>query len=153
MMFPNAPYFNDEDAAQTFMEQHVWPDGAVCPHCGSSGHIGPLRLAAQRARGRAYKCYDCRKPFTVRIGSIFEASHLPMHLWLRAIYLVGRPGGTRGVDLQRALGVTPKTATALAHRIREAMLRTGLTVGGAPPELGFAPGPSRAEFRGGGDAG
>jgi transposase-like protein len=76
-----------------------------------------------------YKCYGCRKPFTVRIGSIFEASHLPLHLWLRAIYLVGMPGGTRTAELQRALGVTPKTATALTHRIRDAMLRGGLTIG------------------------
>lgn len=152
MIFPDAPFFNDEDAAQSFMERHIWPDGAVCPHCGCSGRIRPLRLASQRARGRAYKCYDCRKPFTIRIGSIFEASHLPVHLWLRAIYLVGRPGGTRGVDLQRALGVTPKTATALAHRIREAMLRTGLTADGASWEFGFMPGPSPSEFQGGRDA-
>lgn len=126
MIFPRAPIFNDEDAARNFVERHVWPDGAVCPHCGASGHTGPLRVHG-RTRGNTYKCYDCRKPFTVRIGSILEASRLPLHLWLRAIYLVGMPGGIRPAELQRALGVTPKTAAALTSRIRDALLRSGLT--------------------------
>jgi transposase-like protein len=134
MIFPSAPIFNDEHAAHRFIEQHVWPDGALCPHCGSSGHVGRLNVNRNGARATTYKCYDCRKPFTVRIGTIFEASHLPMHLWLRAIYLVGLPGGTRPVDLQRALGVTPKTAAAIAQRIRGAMLQTGLTLGGVRPD-------------------
>jgi hypothetical protein len=69
-----------------------------------------------------YKCYKCRKPFTVKVGTIFESSHVPMNLWLQAIYLLcASKKGISSQQLHRTLGVTLKTAWFMSHRIREAM--------------------------------
>jgi transposase-like protein len=79
-------------------------------------------MAGKSTRKGTYKCYQCRKPFTVRIGTIFEASHLPLHVWLQAIYLVAFGDDRVSVsDLRQTLGVAPKTAALLAHRIRRAI--------------------------------
>src|SRR6185437_5179596 len=75
-----------------------------------------------------YKCYQCRKPFTVRMGTIFESSHVPLHIWLQAMYLIaGSKKGISSNQLHRTLGVTLKTAWFLSHRIREAMREGDLT--------------------------
>ncbi|MGA2894082.1 MAG: transposase, partial [Xanthobacteraceae bacterium] len=74
----NAPQFQDEKAAFAYVEARLWPNGPVCPHCTGTERIG--RLEGKTTRAGLHKCYACRKPFTVRIGTIFEDSHVPLHL-------------------------------------------------------------------------
>ena len=73
-----APHFHDEQAAYDWVEARVWPQGRVCPHCGVVNRSG--KLAGKSTRIGTYKCYECRKPFTVKIGTIFEASHVKLHV-------------------------------------------------------------------------
>ena len=114
------PEFHDEEAAYAYVEARVWPHGATCPKCGERDRVGKMGGASTRIG--TYKCYQCRKPFTVKIGTIFEASHVPMHLWLQAIYLMcASKKGISSNQLHRTLGVTLKTAWFMSHRIREAM--------------------------------
>ncbi|HET7083148.1 MAG TPA: IS1595 family transposase [Rhizomicrobium sp.] len=113
-------HFHSETAAYAFVEALVWPDGRVCPHCGVLGESGPLK--GKSTRIGVYKCYACRKPFTVKVGTIFESSHVKLHLWLQAIFLLSSSKkGISSNQLHRTLGITLKSAWFLAHRIREAM--------------------------------
>jgi transposase-like protein len=82
----SAPHFQNEAAAFAYVEARLWPNGPVCHHCGETERIG--RLQGKTTRPGLYKCYACRKPFTVRMGTIFESSHLPLHLWLQIIHLM-----------------------------------------------------------------
>lgn len=82
----SATYFHNEEAAYRFVEARVWPSGPVCPHCG--GVERNRRMQGKSTRIGVYKRYDCRKPFTVKIGTILEARHIPMRVWLQAIFLV-----------------------------------------------------------------
>lgn len=75
------PEFQDEQAAYANVEVRIWANGRVCPHCGVVDKSG--KLGGKSTRTGTYKCYACRKPFTVKIGTIFEASHVQMNLWLR----------------------------------------------------------------------
>src|SRR4026209_312969 len=116
----SAPHFHNEAAAFAFVEQRVWPEGPACPHCGGVERIS--KMQGKSTRQGLYKCYQCRKPFTVRIGTIFESSHVPHHIWLQAMYLIaGSKKGISSNQLHRTLGVTLKTAWFMSHRIREAM--------------------------------
>lgn len=114
------PHFHNEEAAYAFVEARVWPNGPVCPHCGCVERIGKMGGASTRIG--AYKCYNCRKPFTVKIGTIFESSHIAMRLWLQAIFLIASSKkGISSNQLHRTLGITLKSAWFMSHRIREAM--------------------------------
>lgn len=116
----SAKHFHDEEAAYAYVEARVWPNGPVCPKCGGVDRLG--KMGGKSTRIGTYKCYQCRKPFTVKIGTIFEASHVPLHIWLQAIYLIaGSKKGISSNQLHRTLGVTLKTAWFMSHRIREAM--------------------------------
>ena len=116
----SAPHFHDEQAAFDYVEARVWPDGPVCPHCGGVERIG--LMGGKSTRIGLYKCYQCRKPFTVRIGTIFESSHVALNIWLQAMYLIaGSKKGISSNQLHRTLGVTLKTAWFMSHRIRAAM--------------------------------
>jgi transposase-like protein len=117
--------FHNEQAAFDYVEAQLWPKGPVCPHCGATGDkIG--RLTGKTTRAGLRKCYACRKPFTVRIGTIFEDSHLPLRLWLQAIHLLcSSKKGISTRQLQRTLGCGMKTAWHLGHRIRFAMAPDG----------------------------
>ena len=116
----SAKHFHDEDAAFAYVEARIWPNGPVCPHCGGVERIS--KMQGKSTRKGLYKCYQCRKPFTVRMGTLFESSHVPLHLWLQAMYLIaGSKKGISSNQLHRVLGVTLKTAWFLSHRIREAM--------------------------------
>jgi transposase-like protein len=116
----SAKHFHNEEAAYAYVEARIWPEGPVCPHCGGVERLG--KLGGKSTRIGTYKCYQCRKPFTVKIGTIFEASHVPLHIWLQAIYLIaGSKKGISSNQLHRTLGVTLKTAWFMSHRIREAM--------------------------------
>ena len=120
----SAPHFHNEEAAYKFVEARIWPRGPVCPHCGGVERNRPL--AGKSTRIGVYKCYDCRKPFTVKVGTIFESSHIPLRLWLQAIFLVASSKkGISSTQLHRTLGVTLKSAWFMSHRIREAMKTEG----------------------------
>ena len=121
----SATHFHNEEAAYAYVEERLWPQGAVCPHCGGMDRVG--KLAGKTTRAGLWKCYECRKPFTVKIGTIFEDSKVPMRLWLQAMYLIaGSKKGISSNQLHRILGVTLKTAWFMSHRIREAMRTGGL---------------------------
>lgn len=121
-------YFHDEESAYEFVEARIWQNGKVCPHCGGLDRIN--KLEGKSTRIGVYKCYSCRKPFTVKVGTIFEDSHVKLHLWLQAIYLMcASKKGISSNQLHRTLNVTLKTAWFMAHRIREAMAPHG----GVPP--------------------
>jgi transposase-like protein len=126
-----AKAFQDETAAYAWVEARVWPEGPICPHCGGTDRIG--KLQGKSTRPGVYKCYQCRKPFTVKVGTVFEDSHVPMRFWLQAMYLLcSSKKGISSNQLHRTLGVTLKTAWFMAHRIREAMRVTGVEpMGGA----------------------
>jgi transposase-like protein len=116
----NQKHFHSEAAAYAFVEAHVWPDGRVCPHCGVVDESGPLKGGSTRIG--VYKCYACRKPFTVKVGTIFESSHVKLHVWLQAIFLLSSSKkGISSNQLARTLEITLKSAWFLSHRIREAM--------------------------------
>jgi len=126
----SAAHFHNEDAAYGFVEARLWPQGPVCPHCGATDeHAG--RLRGKTNRPGLYKCYACRKPFTVKIGTVFESSHVPMRVWLQAIYLfVSSKKGISTRQLQRTFNCGLKTAWFLGHRIREAMADLGIEIPG-----------------------
>jgi transposase-like protein len=117
----SAPHFKSEEAAFAYVEAALWPQGPVCPHCGTMGDkIG--RLNGKTTRVGLHKCYECDKPFTVRMGTIFESSHLPLHLWLQVIHLFcASKKGIATRQIQRMLNCSMKTAWFLGHRIREVM--------------------------------
>lgn len=116
----SADHFHNEEAAYQYVEARLWPNGPICPHCGGSDRIG--RLEGKTTRPGLRKCYACRKPFTVKMGTIFEDSHAPLRLWLQAVYLMcSSKKGISTRQLQRTLGVGMKTAWFMSHRIRLAM--------------------------------
>lgn len=116
----SAAHLQDEEAAFAYVEKQLWPNGPVCPHCLETKRIG--RLNGKTTRPGLRKCYACKKPFTVRQGSIFEGSHLPLHLWLQIIHLfAASKKGISTRQIQRILNCSMKTAWFLGHRIREAM--------------------------------
>lgn len=117
------PYFHDEEAAFRFVEGLIWSSGPVCPKCGGVDRISAIKANPEkRVRYGLKKCGQCKSQFTVRMGTIFEESKLPLHKWLQAIYLMcSSKKGISAKQLERTLEVTYKTAWFLAHRIREAM--------------------------------
>ena len=117
------PYFHDEEAAFSFVEGLIWSNGPVCPKCGGVDRISAIKANPEkRVRYGLKKCGQCKSQFTVRMGTIFEESKLPLHKWLQAIYLMcSSKKGISAKQLERTLEVTYKTAWFLAHRIREAM--------------------------------
>jgi len=127
----SAPYMHNEAAAFEHVEAMLWPEGPVCPKCGSAGEhyvLNGVRSKPSKKNPKGVerfglkKCVDCNKQFTVRIGTIFESSHVKLHIWLQAIYLMATSKkGISSNQLHRTLGITLKTAWFLSHRIREAM--------------------------------
>ena len=120
-------HFHDETAAYAFVEARVWANGVTCPHCGNADADKIGKLAGKSTRIGVRKCYTCRKPFTVKVGTIFESSHVALRLWLPASYrIASSKKGISSQQLHRTLGVTLKTAWFMGHRIREAMRAGGL---------------------------
>lgn len=116
----DAEHFKNEAAAFAYVEAALWPNGPECPFCGERARVS--RMKGQTTRAGLCKCYACRKPFTVRMGTIFESSHLPLHLWLQVIHLMcASKKGISTRQIQRMLVCSMKTAWHLTHRIREAM--------------------------------
>ncbi|WP_370033704.1 IS1595 family transposase [Qipengyuania mesophila] len=125
-----APRFQNEDAAREHLEGLHWPDGPVCPHCGSGNakRLPPQRGRKTKAhpegviRKGVVQCNLCRKQYTVTVGTVFESSKVPLNKWLLANHLLcASKKGISGHQMARMLGVTYKTAWFMMHRIREAM--------------------------------
>ena len=117
--------FHNEALAYEFVEKLLWPEGPICPHCGGFDRIS--KMQGKSTRIGAYKCYQCRKPFTVKVGTIFESSHVPLRHWLQAMFLLASSKkGISANQLSRTLGCTLKTGWFIGHRIREAMRDLGI---------------------------
>ncbi len=115
------PAFHDENKARAFLEAQRWPDGPFCPFCGQFETVKGLPPKGSMGKGW-YHCRECRKKFTVRVGTLYERSHVPLHKWLMATHLMcASKKGISSHQLHRMLGVTYKTAWFMSHRIREAM--------------------------------
>lgn len=129
------PYFHDEAAAFAHLESIVWANGVTCPHCGSmSGRHYDLRKTRMGLR----KCSDCRKQFTVKVGTVFESAHIPLHKMLQAVYLMcASKKGVSAHQMHRVLEITYKSAWFLCHRIREAMRAGDLAPMGGPGTSGI----------------
>jgi len=125
----SAPYFHDADAAREELERTLWPNGPVCPRCGGMERI----TVVKGGRAGLYRCGPCKRQFTVTVGTVFESSHVPLNLWLQAVYLMcSSKKGISSHQLMRTLGVQYKTAWFMTHRIREAMKAGNLPpIGGA----------------------
>ncbi len=124
-MVPNVelshPMFSDENEARKHIESVRWPNGPVCPYCGQIGDV--VKALGGKSHGAGwYHCGDCRKLFTVRVGSVMERSHIALHKWMQAFRLyVSSKKGFSAHQLHRSLGITYRSAWFMAHRIREAM--------------------------------
>ncbi len=125
-----AKHFSDEDNARELLERLRWPDGVACPHCDAFGayKIEAKKSSKSGARKGLWKCANCREQFTVTVGTIFEASRIPLSKWLLGIHLMcSSKKGISALQLQRNLGIkTYKTAWFMAHRIRYAMSQQSL---------------------------
>lgn len=131
MSILSRPEFHNEEKAYEYVEARVWPQGATCPKCGERERVS--KMGGKSTRIGTYKCYKCRKPFTVKVGTIFESSHVPMCIWLQAIFLMcASKKGISSNQLHRTLGVTLKTAWFMSHRIREAMRSGDFDIMGGP---------------------
>ena len=129
----SAPHFHDEAAAFAEVERLLWPEGPVCPHCGSlSGKHYDLR----KTRIGLRKCSDCRKQFTVKVGTVFECAKIPLNKMLQAVYLLcASKKGCSSHQIHRTLGITYKSAWFLTHRIREALRSGDLSPMGGEGEI------------------
>lgn len=106
--------FPDQEAARTYLESRLWPNGCRCPVCGLGERI------TERAGGY-YRCNQCKEDFTVRTGTIFERSHVPLHKWLYAMYLlITARKGISSLQLSKEIGITQKSAWFVLQRLREA---------------------------------
>src|SRR6185312_7967348 len=124
----NAEKFHNEEAARKFLESVRWPEGPVCPHCGT------VNKAYATKRAGVYRCADkdCRRDFSVTVGTVFERSHIPLHKWLYATALLSASKkGMSAHQMHRMLGITYKSAWFMMHRIRESMTTTPISPMGA----------------------
>jgi transposase-like protein len=124
-----AQEFSNEDRAREFMEYLRWPNGTICPHCGAEGayRLNGKPGSKRPVRKGVWKCKECRKQFTVKVGTIFEDSHIPLGKWLLAIHLLcSSKKGMSAHQLHRMLGMQYKSAWFMAHRIRHAMTQEPL---------------------------
>jgi transposase-like protein len=104
----------DAETARLYLEARLWPNGAVCPTCS-----GQDRITVRK--GGFYRCNKCKTDFTVRTGTIFERSHIPLHKWVYAMYLVVTARkGISSLQLAKEIGITQKSAWFMLQRLREA---------------------------------
>src|SRR5271156_3680118 len=114
------PEFIDADKAREWLEARLWKNGPICPHCGTVDQATLMR--GKTTRAGLYQCNACREPFTVTVGTLYERSHVPLHKWLGATYLMmASKKGMSALQISRMIGVTYKTAWFLCHRIRESL--------------------------------
>jgi transposase-like protein len=114
------PIFHDDDKAREHLEKLLWPLGPHCPRCGVTGDR-ITKLQGKSTRPGVYKCKDCRKPFSVTVGTVMERSHIPLSKWVLAAQLMASSKKSMSaLQLQRMLGTNYETAWFLFHRLREA---------------------------------
>ena len=119
------PIFTDANAARVALEEVRWPNGAVCPHCGSTGD-DVARVETKSARPGLFYCNGCKGQFTVTVGTVFERSKIPLNKWWLAAHLLNSSKkGMSAHQMHRMMGVTYKTAWFMMHRLREAMRAGG----------------------------
>src|SRR5437763_1706141 len=117
------PEFHDAEKAREWLESELWPDGPVCPHCGTINQATLLK--GKTTRPGLYQCNACREPFTVTVGTLYERSHIPLTKWLMATHLMmASKKGVSSLQLHRMLGIGKKSAWFMAHRIRESLRPT-----------------------------
>jgi transposase-like protein len=115
------PIYHDDDAARLHLEALLWPHGPVCPHCGVIDNATAMKGATTRPGLYKCKTKECRKPFTVTMGTVMERSKVPLHKWvLAAHFMSASKKGVSALQLQRMLGTNYETAWFLFHRLREA---------------------------------
>ncbi|QDZ01109.1 IS1595 family transposase [Nitratireductor mangrovi] len=126
-----APIYTDPDKAREHLEAIHWPHGPICPHCKNSDHTRITKLEGKSTRPGVYKCKECRKPFTVTVGTVFERSKIPLNKWVLASHLMASSKkGMSAHQLWRMLGFgSYRTAWFMMHRIREAMMEKTDTSG------------------------
>lgn len=142
MSMLDKPYFKTEKAAFRHLEAALWPHGPICPHCGCIDRAGRLEGVRSKPSKRhptgfeqhgLWKCYGCRKQFTVKVGTVFESAHIPLHKMAQAAYLMAASKkGISAHQLHRTLEITYKSAWFLARRIREATRDGTLAPMGGP---------------------
>lgn len=132
------PIFTDENAARAHLERIRWPNGVHCPLCGG---LDKIKVLGGQSQGPGwYHCGDCRRKFTVRVGTVYERSHIPLHKWVFATHLLtASKKGISAHQVGRMIGVTYKSAWFMCHRIREAMIDT------APTKMGGGGTPVQAD--------
>lgn len=124
-----SPIYNDDNAAREHLERLLWPHGPVCPRCGVMGDR-ITKLQGKSTRPGVYKCKDCRKPFSVTVGTVMERSHIPLSKWVLAAQLMASSKKSMSAhQLHRMIGTNYETAWFLFHRLREA----GNDLGSAGP--------------------
>ncbi len=116
----DAEIFTDEAHAIAHLEALRWPEGVSCPLCSSRR----VRRMGGRTQAGMFLCNGCRGKFTVRTGTVFQRSHIPIRKWLLATHMmVSRDGGVSAQHLHRMLGISGKSAWFMAQRIRESLQR------------------------------
>lgn len=158
MSILSEPHFHNEKAAYAKLESIVWPQGPVCPRCGGFDRI--TKVNGKTARTGLWRCGPCKRQFTVTVGTVFERSHVKLHLWFQAAHLMASSKkGISAHQLHRTLRVTYRTAWFMEHRLREAMRDGALVplggknkvieadetfVGGKAKNRAFAPPPKKS---------
>ncbi|HLH12438.1 MAG TPA: IS1595 family transposase [Methylovirgula sp.] len=114
------PIFHDEAKAREWLEARVWPNGPVCPHCGTVDQATLMK--GKTTRAGLYQCNSCREPFTVTVGTLYERSKVPLHKWLAVTHLMmALKKGMSALQISRMIGLSYKTTWFLCHRIRESL--------------------------------
>ena len=115
------PIYHDDEAARAHLERILWPLGPVCPNCGNCDPKRVTLMQGKSTRPGLYKCKECRKPFTVTVGTVMERSKIPLSKWVLAAQLMSSSKkGFSALQLQRMIGTNYETAWFLFHRLREA---------------------------------
>jgi len=124
------PIYTDENKAREHLESLHWPHGPNCPHCGNIDPARITKLLGKSTRPGVYKCKECRKPFSVTVGTLMERSHIKINVWLAAMHLLtASKKGMSAHQMGRMLGISYESAWFLCHRLREAMRETVKTSG------------------------
>ena len=114
------PIFHDDNAAREYLETVLWPQGPVCPRCGVMGER-VTKMEGKSLRPGVYNCKDCRKPFSVTVGTVMERSHIPLSKWVMAARLMAASKkGFSAHELHRCMDISYEAAWFLFHRLREA---------------------------------
>jgi transposase-like protein len=120
--------FRNEAEAIAIFESMRWPNGVACPHCGGADpyRLTPKKTTTTRTQIGLWKCSQCRKKFTAKVGTVLEQSHIPVSKWLMAMHLIAASKkGMSALQFQRMLGITYRAAWFMAHRLRHAMAEDG----------------------------